>query len=72
MFKSILVSLTLVLSLSAHALTEHSDGSVTLSKDEVEQLNLQVNSLLQQAYAAGVEKGVDVVKSNPKLCPKNI
>lgn len=73
MFK-LLATLVLTLSLfsPAHALVEHADGSVTFNKAELEQLNARVNMLLQQAYQAGAEKALDVLKSNPKLCPKDV
>lgn len=73
MLKQIFVSLTLVLSLfSAHAVTEYPEGSVSFSKQELEQLTNQVNSLLQQAYSAGIVAGQEEIKNNTKLCPKDI
>jgi hypothetical protein len=72
LFKKLLVLLTLIVSLQVSALVENKDGSVLLSAKELSALNSKINSLLQQAYEAGVKDGVEAVKSNPKLCPKDI
>jgi hypothetical protein len=70
--KNILVSLLLLVSVQAFAFTQHADGSITLTAKDVAQLNDQLNLIAQQAYQAGVKDGVEAVKSNPKLCPKDI
>lgn len=71
--KKILISLLIsIAAISANAITEHPDGSVTLSAKELVALQANVNSIVQQAYKAGVEDGAEAVKSNPKLCPKDI
>lgn len=72
--KNILVGLALTLGLlvPSFALTEHPDGSVTLTSQELKALESNVNAVIQQAYTTGVKDGMEAVKSNPKLCPKNI
>lgn len=57
---------------TAFAVTENKDGSVTLSKQELAQLNDQVNLLVQKAFQAGASEALELLKSNPKLCPKDI
>lgn len=74
MFRNMLVGFALMLSLlmPSYALVEHKDGSVTLSQKELAQLQDNVRAIANQAYKAGVEDGAEAVKSNPKLCPKDI
>lgn len=72
MLKQAFASLILVTSLSASALTELSNGDILLSKQEMGQLNDQINFLLKQAYIAGLKDGAEEIKSNTKLCPKNL
>lgn len=58
--------------MTAYALTELPNGSLLLTKEEVKQLEKEINSLLQQTYKAGSDAGQEEIKSNTKLCPKNI
>lgn len=72
MLKKTIVAAMLLVSLSCFGFTENKDGSVVLTPKDLAQLNDQVNSLARQAYEQGVKDGVEAVKSNPKLCPKDI
>lgn len=72
MFKKLLVLLTFIVSVQAWAFTENKDGSVLLTAQDLTQLNNQINLVAQKAYEQGVKDGVEAVKSNPKLCPKDI
>lgn len=72
MLKKFIVAAMLLVSFSCFSFTENKDGSITLSPKDLTQLNEQVNNLARQAYEAGVKDGMEAVKNNPKLCPKDI
>lgn len=72
MLKKIIVGAMLLVSLSCFGFTENKDGSVLLTKNDLAQLNDQVNNIARQAYEQGAKDGMEAVKSNPKLCPKDI
>ena len=68
-----LIGVLLALSLfTANAVTEHPNGDVTFTAKELAQLQDEVNLVIQQVYKAGVKDGSEAVKSNPKLCPKDV
>jgi hypothetical protein len=66
--KKLLLAALLALPLSAVAITEHEDGSVTLSKDEKEAVEGMVNHLLQQRQFLQMERGgaVEAIKDLQK------
>jgi hypothetical protein len=72
LLKLLFVSLTLVSTLAFAVPKELPDGSLVFSPQDIAQLQDEVNLLLQQVYKAGVADGSEAVKSNPKLCPKDI
>jgi hypothetical protein len=73
LFKKLLVALVLLFSLfSANAVTEHPDGTESDRAKELVQLQDEVNLVIQQVYKSGVKDGSEAVKSNPKLCPKDV
>jgi hypothetical protein len=57
---------------TANAVTEHPNGDVTFTAKELAQLQAEINSVLNQVYKSGVIDGSEAVKSNPKLCPKDV
>lgn len=79
MFKNILVASLLLFSLfmPAYAVPQvQADGSILFSPQDIKDLQLLVNQKLDQVWDAGIEEGakqaIEILKNNPKMCPKNI
>lgn len=71
--KKLIASLLLIAASLCYAAPKQlPDGSILFSPQDVKKLQLLIQRDMQAAYKAGAMEALEVLKSNPKLCPKDI